>query len=118
MSSKINEWNGGKADRLVGDQSDEWSVASHSDTQKQFHITHLIESGSWYRIGTRPSLCAIYSSFKTVEFSWNSTKSIARVGTSAIIIRRKVLATLVSVSLNMNLISCGARCKISTFGNL
>lgn len=46
-----------------------------------------------------------------------STRSMARVGTSAIMMRRRVLATDVSVSLNMNFISWGSIDNISTLGN-
>ena len=58
----------------------------------------------------------MYSSFRTVEFSENSTRSMASVGTSAIMIRRNVLATLVSVSLNTKLISWGVTERISILG--
>ena len=69
-------------------------------------------------MGIRPSRWAMYSSFRTVELSWNSTRSMARVGTSPIIMRRRVLAMLVSVSDRMKRISCGARSRTCTLGNL
>mmetsp|Transcript_2455 Transcript_2455/g.4578 ORF Transcript_2455/g.4578 Transcript_2455/m.4578 type:complete len:214 (-) Transcript_2455:196-837(-) len=49
-------------------------------------------------MGNIPSLCARYSSSRHVVFSCTSTRSMARVGTSAIIRRRRVFATDVSVS--------------------
>ena len=53
-------------------------------------------------MGINPRRSAMYSSFRTVELALNSTKSIANVGTSAIMMRRKALATLVSVSDSRN----------------
>lgn len=51
-----------------------------------------------------PRRWARYSSFSTEEFTSKETRSIARVGTSAIITRRKALATEASVSERINLI--------------
>ena len=58
----------------------------------------------------------MYSSFNTLEFSLYSTKSMASVGTSAIIILRNVFAILVSVSDKMKDMVCGAMDRISIFG--
>lgn len=59
--------------------------------------------------GYLPRRWARYSSFSTEEFTSNDTRSMAKVGTSAIITRRKALATEASVSERMNLMksSCG-----------
>lgn len=61
--------------------------------------------------GYLPKRWARYSSFSTEEFTSNDTRSMAKVGTSAIITRRKALATEASVSERMNLIksSCDVR---------
>ena len=78
--------------------------------------TYFILPSGVYRMGINPNLCAMYSSFKTLEFSAYSTKSMAIVGTSAIIIRRKALAILVSVSESMNEMAWGAMERTSTLG--
>lgn len=80
--------------------------------------THFIESGGWYLIGVNPKRSAMYSSLSTVELALNSTKSIAKVGTSAIMMRRRALATLTSVSDKMNRSSCAFMSMILTLGNL
>jgi len=79
-------------------------------------ITHFALPSGEYRIGINPSLWAMYSSFNTLEFSLYSTKSIANVGTSAIMILLSALAIEVSVSERINLIACGAIDRISILG--
>eukprot|EP00834_Sanchytrium_tribonematis_P000222 NODE_4_length_77007_cov_1.156642.p62 type:complete len:161 gc:universal NODE_4_length_77007_cov_1.156642:76045-76527(+) len=55
--------------------------------------------------GMRPNLCAIYSSGNTLVLTVKLTRSIAIVGTSATIVRRKALARPIYESLNMKDIS-------------
>ena len=66
-----------------------------------------LSSKSAQKTGIIPNLWAMYSSCRHVVFRWTSTKSIARVGTSEIMIRRRVLATDVSVEWRMNFMEEG-----------
>lgn len=67
-------------------------------------------------IGTIPSRCARKSSKSAVVFWWNSTLSMAMVGTSACIARRRALATLMSVLDSVNLIVSSVNSSITTVG--
>ncbi|KAF3642181.1 putative lamin-like protein-like [Capsicum annuum] len=62
--------------------------------------------------GNKPKRCEINSSFKTEEFPSISMRSIAMVGTSAIIIRRSALAMQESVSRSSNFMKLGLTSQI------
>ena len=91
-------------------------VQNRDSFQIPYNKTHLLIPSGVNLIGISPSRCAMYSSLRTLEFSWYSTRSMAKVGTSAIMIRRIVLAMLVSVSDSTKDMKWGAMESTSTLG--
>ena len=95
------------------EQNSHWpspSQASQSREKRMLIARSLVR-------GMRPSLWAMNSSLRTEELTSISTRSMAMVGTSAIITRRSALAKLASVSRSSNFMMSSLTSRIFTLGN-
>mmetsp|Transcript_23407 Transcript_23407/g.79654 ORF Transcript_23407/g.79654 Transcript_23407/m.79654 type:complete len:326 (+) Transcript_23407:789-1766(+) len=91
-------------------------VTSVSIPTTSSHGKHMLSTAPTLTRGTRPRRCARNSSHSTLLFFSTSTRSIATVGTSAIMTRRRALATEASVSESTNLMCSWSSSSTRTRG--